>query len=124
RIELVTEVICAPRIGCCLDAAWKKDVSSCLHTNVHERGLNFQIRFRQSRSQLECFQVAFSRFANLLCCRFHHLIFTLRPHVAVVPAPSTSDGKGQEDQADDRIANPHFPPARPCPLEFASPYHS
>jgi hypothetical protein len=43
RIELVTKVICAPGIG---GAAWKKHVSSRFHTNVHERGLNFQIRFR------------------------------------------------------------------------------
>src|SRR5262249_4717214 len=46
-----------------------------------------------------------SRFANVLCCRFHLLIFTLR----FIPAPSASDGKGQEDQGDDRIAGPHFP---------------
>src|SRR5215831_5728468 len=38
RIELVTNGIGG--------AAWKKQVSSRLHTNVHERGLNFQIRFR------------------------------------------------------------------------------
>jgi hypothetical protein len=43
RIELVTKVICALGIG---GAAWKEHVSSRLHTNVHERGLNFQIRFR------------------------------------------------------------------------------
>ena|SRR5262245_15062997 len=46
RIELVTKIKRAPVIGRCLGAAWKKYVSSCLHTNVHERGLNFQIRFR------------------------------------------------------------------------------
>jgi hypothetical protein len=46
RIELVTKVPYAPGIGRCLGAAWKEDVSSCLHTNVHERGLNCQIRFR------------------------------------------------------------------------------
>jgi len=97
RIELVTNGIGG--------AAWKKQVSSRLHTNVHERGLNFQIRFCQSRAQLKCLQVAFSRFANVLCCRFHLLIFTLR----FIPAPSASEGKGQEDQGDDRIAGPHFP---------------
>jgi len=43
RIELVTKVICAPGIGV---AAWEEHVPSRLHTNVHERGLNFQIRFR------------------------------------------------------------------------------
>src|SRR5215475_8521489 len=42
RIELVTKVICTPGIG---GAAWKEHVPSRLHTNVHERGLNFQIRF-------------------------------------------------------------------------------
>ena len=41
RIELVTK--CAPGIGV---AAWEEHVPSRLHTNVHERGLNFQIRFR------------------------------------------------------------------------------
>src|SRR5215469_12805841 len=56
-------------------------------------------------AQLKCLQVAFSRFANDLCCRFHLLIFTLR----FIPAPSASNGKGQEDQADDRISNPHSP---------------
>src|SRR5215510_13190197 len=46
RIELVTKVKCATVIGRCLGAIWKKPVSSCLHTNVHEGGLNFQICFR------------------------------------------------------------------------------
>src|SRR5215831_14438737 len=117
RIELITRVICA--IDRYVGAVCKKRVSSCLHTNVHERGLNFQLLFRCSRFQHECLQAAFCRFANISCRHFHHLIFTLCLHVIVVPAPSASDGKGQEDQADARIANPHFPP---CPLEFASAY--
>src|SRR6516165_10040117 len=98
QIELVTNGIGG--------AAWKKQVSSRLHTNVHERGLNFQIRFCQSRAQLKCLQVAFSRFANDLCCRFHLLIFTLR----FIPAPSASNGNGQEDQA---YCQSTFPIPRP-----------
>src|SRR5262245_6500682 len=77
RIELVAKVIYAWGIGRSLVAAWKKEVSSCLHTKVHERGLNFQIRFRYSRSQFECFQVAFCRFANFSFHRSPKLIFTL-----------------------------------------------
>src|SRR5215472_7872475 len=38
--------------------------------------------------------------------RFHHLILTPCPNEALVPAPSASNGKGQEDQGHDRIANP------------------
>jgi hypothetical protein len=92
-----------------LSEALEQQIATSEVLRVIERGLNFQIRFRYSRPELECFQVAFSRFASDSCCRFYHLIFTLCPHVAVVPAPSASDGKGQEDQADDRIADPHFP---------------
>jgi hypothetical protein len=40
--------------------------------------------------------VAFSRFANVSCCRFHHLIFTLRLQVAVVPAPSASNARAKK----------------------------
>src|SRR5262249_41410440 len=47
RIELVSKIICAPRIGRYLGAAWKKCVSPCRHANVHERSLNFQIRRRK-----------------------------------------------------------------------------
>jgi len=52
--------------------------------------------------------VAFCGFANISFRRFHHLIFTLRFHTALEPAPSASDGKGQEDQAYDRILNLEF----------------
>jgi hypothetical protein len=56
--------------------------------------------------------------------------FTLGPKVAVVPPPSASHGKGQEDQGDDHIANPHFPVSRPCsvgcmePMAFSLPSSS
>src|SRR5262245_37132503 len=61
-------------------------------------------------------------FPNLPVFRFHYPNLTPCPHRAGVPTANRNQGKGQEDQGDDRIANPHFPSQCLAP-EPTSPIH-